>query len=183
DLYAVARGPGSFTGLRIGIATMQGLAFVGRRPIVGVSALEALAHAASRDLAPGAVVAAWMDAHRRDVFSALYCVQAPAIDDEHRLEIVEGPSVGDPASTLDRWGRHLTRPATFVGDGATLYAEIVAARVAAARILPAPLLAGTIGRLAYGAYRRGEAVDPAGIQPLYVRRPDAEVARERALES
>ena len=74
DLFAVAAGPGSFTGLRIGIATMQGLAFVSARPIVAVSALEALGQMAAVDLAPGAVVAAWMDAYRREVFSALYRV-------------------------------------------------------------------------------------------------------------
>src|SRR6266567_3825378 len=50
DLYAVASGPGSFTGLRIGIATIQGLAFVYGRRVVGVPALEALAHAESADL-------------------------------------------------------------------------------------------------------------------------------------
>ena len=56
DLFAVASGPGSFTGLRIGIATMQGLAFVCRRPVVGVPALEALGHLASRDTPAGALV-------------------------------------------------------------------------------------------------------------------------------
>src|ERR1700681_1714887 len=74
DVFAVASGPGSFTGLRIGIATIQGLAFATSRPVVAVSALEALAHAASADLAPGALVAAWIDAHRHEVFAALYRV-------------------------------------------------------------------------------------------------------------
>ena len=63
DLYAVASGPGSFTGLRIGIATMQGLAIVHRRRIVAISALEALAHLQSADGPAGTVIAAWMDAH------------------------------------------------------------------------------------------------------------------------
>src|SRR5438105_15550725 len=54
DLFAVACGPGSFTGLRIGIATMQGLAFVHARKMVGVPALEALAQCGSSDLPPGA---------------------------------------------------------------------------------------------------------------------------------
>src|SRR4051794_20036204 len=54
DLYAVASGPGSFTGLRIGIATIQGLASVHRRRVVSVPALEALAHAGGLDLTEGA---------------------------------------------------------------------------------------------------------------------------------
>src|SRR5438034_8845785 len=58
DVFAVASGPGSFTGLRIGIATIQGLAFVHRRRVVGVSALEALAQIAAAARPPGAIVAA-----------------------------------------------------------------------------------------------------------------------------
>src|SRR6202163_4393674 len=60
DVFAVAAGPGSFTGLRIGIATMQGLALVSGRRVVGVSALEAHAQLVSRGLAPGALVASWI---------------------------------------------------------------------------------------------------------------------------
>src|SRR5258707_9864144 len=89
DLFAVASGPGSFTGLRIGIATMQGFAFVQRRRIVGVSALAALAQCASRDLPAGARVGAWMDAHRRDVFAALYRVAAAPLFDTDRLVEIE----------------------------------------------------------------------------------------------
>src|ERR1700693_810246 len=74
DLFAVASGPGSFTGLRIGIATIQGLAFVHRRQVVAISALEALAQIASRDEPAGAIIGAWMDAERREVFTALYRV-------------------------------------------------------------------------------------------------------------
>src|SRR5437870_4546246 len=89
DLFAVASGPGSFTGLRIGIATIQGLAFVAGRPLVGVSALEALVQEAGVMAAPGAIVGAWMDAHRGEVFSALYRVgSAPACDPD-RLDEIE----------------------------------------------------------------------------------------------
>src|SRR5262245_60150138 len=72
DVWAVASGPGSFTGLRIGIAAIQGFAVTHRKPVVPVSALLALAELARRSLPAGAVIGAWMDAHRGDVFSALY---------------------------------------------------------------------------------------------------------------
>jgi tRNA threonylcarbamoyladenosine biosynthesis protein TsaB len=182
DVFAVASGPGSFTGLRIGIATMQGLALVARRRMVGVSALEALAHAASESAAALDLVASWMDAYRREVFAGLYRVSGEAAPvDAARLIEVDGARVGDPAAVLESW-RPLIRDrrVTFVGDGAQLYGDVVRRDVPGARILPAPLLAGVIGRLATARTRCGESVDPGGIQPLYVRRPDAELARENA---
>src|SRR5258708_27483721 len=71
DLFAVASGPGSFTGLRIGIATMQGLAIVHRRPLTGIPALEALALLGGHGLADGGIVPAWLEAHRHVDFAAL----------------------------------------------------------------------------------------------------------------
>src|SRR5437868_289416 len=102
DLFAVTMGPGSFTGLRIGIATIQGLAFVNHRRVVALSSLEALAHAGAADQAEGTLVAAWMDAHRHDVFSALYRVRS-AEGAPEEIEEIEAPSVGRPADVLERW--------------------------------------------------------------------------------
>ena len=178
DLFAVASGPGSFTGLRIGIATIQGLALVARRHVVGIAALDALAHAASRALDPGATVAALMDAHRRDVFAALYRVAAAPPFDPARLVSLDPPSVDDPASVLQRWRGRVGEQPVFIGDGAVLYSDRIVAAHSDATILEPPALAGTIGRLAVSAARTGAAVDPAAIRPLYVRRPDAEVARD-----
>jgi tRNA threonylcarbamoyladenosine biosynthesis protein TsaB len=171
DLYAVASGPGSFTGLRIGIATIQGLAFVHRRRIVGIPALEALAYAAASDEAAGTLIAAWMDAHRRDVFAALYRVG------DGRLERVDDASVGDPASILARWRDRSSSPRIVVGDGATAFSAEISRALPGAAIVPAMPIAGAIGRLAVARAR--DAVDPAAIRPLYVRRPDAVIAREK----
>jgi tRNA threonylcarbamoyladenosine biosynthesis protein TsaB len=181
DLFAVASGPGSFTGLRIGIATIQGLAFVSGRRMVAVPALEALAHLASLDAAPGAVVAAWMDAHRHEVFAALYrVIDRPAFTPERLVE-VEGPTVGEPAAMLTRWTALLAAaPVAFVGDGALIYADGIARAVPSARVVRPPLLAGAIGRLAVARARRAETIDPASVHPMYVRRPDAEIARASA---
>src|SRR5262245_27591271 len=103
DVFAVCAGPGSFTGLRIGIATVQGLAFVARRPVVGVSALEAVAQLASRDLAEGATIGSWIDAQRGEVFSALYEVSRAPIFTPERLVEIEAPAVGKPSATFDAW--------------------------------------------------------------------------------
>jgi tRNA threonylcarbamoyladenosine biosynthesis protein TsaB len=181
DLFAVASGPGSFTGLRIGIATIQGLAFVHRRPVVGVSALDALAWAAGASAAPGTLVAAWMDAHRREVFSALYRVTDAAPFALDRLVEIDAAAVGDPAATLARWAAlGSAETPVFAGDGAVRYEDAIRGGGAAdAVIVPPPPIASTIGRLALARARAGADADPAGIRPLYVRRPDAEIDREK----
>jgi tRNA threonylcarbamoyladenosine biosynthesis protein TsaB len=177
DLYAVAPGPGSFTGLRIGIATIQGLALVHRRRVAAIPALDALAHMGSVDAPPGRLIAAWMDARRHEVFAALYRVTDAAAFSMGRLVEIEGPTVGHPAATLARWAAQPGGlPDVFAGDGAVLYTNEISGAAPAARIMAPPLLAGAIGRLAL--VRRAEAVEPGALRALYVRRPDVEIARE-----
>jgi tRNA threonylcarbamoyladenosine biosynthesis protein TsaB len=192
DLYAVAAGPGSFTGLRIGIATMQGFALVHGRPVVAVSALEALAHAAARHpgVQPDDLVGVWIDAHRREVFSALYryvgCGGTPGSaihetpDTLGELAAVDGPAVAAPADTLRHWAARLdARGAWLIGDGTETYPEALSAEPAIRIIAPAPPLAPTIARLAVELRRRGDVGNPHAVRPIYVRRPDAELARDR----
>jgi tRNA threonylcarbamoyladenosine biosynthesis protein TsaB len=175
DVFAVASGPGSFTGLRIGIATIQGLAFVGGQRVVAVSALEALAQSASEGLPAGALVGAWMDAHRRDVFSALYRVTSAAAYRPERLQELDAATVAPPDVILNAWRGRFGLPSVVVGDGATAFADVL--RDAAA-IVASPALAPAIGRLAVALADRGDALDPAAVHPLYVRRPDAVLAQE-----
>jgi tRNA threonylcarbamoyladenosine biosynthesis protein TsaB len=180
DLFAVASGPGSFTGLRVGIATMQGFAFVHRRRVAVVSALEALAHLASGDVAVGALVGAWMDARRRDVFSALYRVAPFPVFDPRRLLEIDPPQVAAPSVTVERWREiGVDEPAVFIGDGAEAFAETIGRACPHARVRPQAPLAGAIGRIGVAHAAAGLAMDPGAVRPLYVRRPDAEVERDR----
>jgi tRNA threonylcarbamoyladenosine biosynthesis protein TsaB len=166
DLLAVAAGPGSFTGLRVGIAAMQGLAMALDRRIVPVSLLDALADVGADG---HKAVATWVDAQRGEVFSALYDVTG--------TRVVIPPASLPPASTLDAWG-DLQRPVGFLGDGAVRYADVIRARLGAETpVIAAPPVAATIGRLA--ARSPDRAVLPHAVVPIYIRKPDAELARDR----
>ena len=181
DVFVVAIGPGSFTGLRIGIAAIQGCAFAAGRPVVGVSALEALALAACSAANATAVrrLGVWIDAQRHEVFSALYDMRGTGADAV--LETVEGPAVGDPAATAGRWHSLLGAAwCPVVGDGAVRYRQSLEdAAGAPIPVIDPPPLAATIALVAEQRARAGESTLPHAIRPLYVRRPDAELARER----
>ena len=169
DVVAVAAGPGSFTGLRVGIATAQGLAMARGRLVVPVSALAALARAAVNAERP---IAAWMDAHRGQVFSEVYAPDG--------LEVLVPAESSLPADILDTWDSRLPVTPVFVGDGAVRYRTEILARFGdAARIIDPPPLAGIVGLIA--AARPDRAVLPHAVIPVYVRKPDAELARIRRL--
>jgi tRNA threonylcarbamoyladenosine biosynthesis protein TsaB len=181
DVYAVATGPGSFTGLRIGIATMQGLAFAAGKPLLGISGFDALARAVivgraspkPRDDGSGVssgqnppAVATWVDAWRGEVFAARY---------DRGLE-VDSPSVEKPHVVLAR----ITAPTLFVGDAVPIYADVIQRECGDRALIAepaAPPLAGTIAELATAQVRAGHRPPPDDIRPLYIRRPDAERAR------
>ena len=171
NLLAVAAGPGSFTGLRVGVAAMQGLATATGLRVVPVSALEALARLAP---AGSELVGAWIDAQRGQVFAALF---AGGTSDPLLV-----PSAMPPSDTLALWHDRLTeRSVTFLGDGALRYGEVITHHLGnRATVVPeAPPLAAAIGRIA--AEHPERAVLPHAIVPIYIRRPDAELARLKAV--
>ena len=168
DLLAVAAGPGSFTGLRVGIATIQGLATATGLRVVPVSILDALAHAAGPGMDP---IGAWIDAQRGQVFATLF-------DPPGRTPL-SPPSSVPPLDTLRAWEHLHSGAIRFIGDGAVRYAELLDEQLGAraVRLDPPGPLAGIIGTMA-GA-NPDRAVLPHAIVPIYIRRPDAELARQQ----
>jgi tRNA threonylcarbamoyladenosine biosynthesis protein TsaB len=169
ELFAVAAGPGSFTGLRIGIAAVQGLAMARDRRVVPVSTLEALAAASGASR-----TAAWLDAQRGEVFAQVFERSQPAGSFEPRTP----PVSAAPDAALEMQADDLDC-AAFHGDGALKFRDVIHARLGSAVEIVDPVrpLAGAIGKLAHDRPDRGVA--PHAIMPIYVRRPDAELARDR----
>lgn len=180
DVFAVVTGPGAFTGLRIGIASIQGLAFASGRPTVGISALDASAHAVLENDPAEGLVGVWLDAARREVFTALY--DAAIADRVVTMRALEPPAVSSAGAAIERWALLAgTRLVRVTGSGALAYADALQkVPVSTALVRPSSALAATAGRLAYDAYMAGLSGPPHALHPLYVRRPDAELARDAA---
>jgi tRNA threonylcarbamoyladenosine biosynthesis protein TsaB len=146
DLYAAGCGPGSFTGVRIGLAAVKGLAEVSAKPAMGISNLAALAACGS-----GALRAPVIDARRGEVFAAVF--------DAAGAEVI-------PAAVLplrDFTVQVAERPVEWITTGfeTGMPATVVS-----------PELAGVMAKLARERLRSGGACDPAAIEAEYVRRPD-----------
>ena len=166
---AVSIGPGSFTGLRIGLATAKGLHLATKLPLVGVCTLEALALNAS--LAPQ-VICPVLDARRRQVYTALYQAQGP-----EELRELWPPSLISP----ERLVKKIQVPTIFLGDGLRPFGEFLSQELGA-RFVRAPrhldhLRPANVGFLGRKRLLRGEADDPYRLLPLYLRPSEAELKK------
>lgn len=173
---AISIGPGSFTSLRVGLATVKGLCFGTDRLAVAVPTLEALALAGRRAgvATGGEVLVPMLDAQRGEVYAAAYRAGAA---DALSLDALLEPGVltaADLAAALGEGGR-------LVGEGARVVGEDLL-RIAPGRfdvrsgatVAPDAVAVGLLG---VAALRAGRGADPASIVPRYVRRAEAEVAR------
>ena len=179
DVFAVASGPGSFTGLRVGLATVQGFALSLQRDVVGIPTLEAMAHAGlwsiAADAAPPRLIIPWMNAHRDEVFCAIYESGSGEQLVERRPAAVGAPEV--LLRDLEAGARGQT--VLVIGDAVGGMRQLFEARLGPVQLVAEmPLLAPAVARLAEERWRRA-ATSPHGVRPVYVRRPDAELARER----
>lgn len=167
DVYGVTVGPGSFTGLRIGLSAVKGLALPRQTPCAGVSTLAALAYGLTGE---GTVLTA-LDARRGQVYWAAFDLAS------HR-QLTEDSA--EPLANLENFIFSCKKPLIFVGDGASLcynrYGTLDG-------VLPCPAALGSlrgagVALAAHAAWEKGECVPPAALLPEYHRLSQAE--RERA---
>jgi len=178
DVFAVATGPGGFTGLRIGLAAVQGVALALDRPTAGIPSLHALAwELLDRDAAASAA-GAWMDASRGEVFAVACGRPDAATSPSWPLTSLAPPTAASPADTLAAW-RGLVPAGMAVAAACQPTASSLAGEAGYRTLAPAPYLAGIVGRLAWRLHRRGLTGPPAALAPEYVRRPDVEIERDR----
>ncbi len=172
DCFAVAHGPGSFTGIRIGVSTVKGLAWAAEKPCIGVSTLAAMAW---NGIAAGGLICAVMDARRSEVYNALFRVRNAR--PERLCE--------DRAISLDCLAAELRitgEKAFLVGDGAALTAAFLGERQVPFQIAPENLR----WQNAWGVAMEATGKTPGSSQdllPVYLRLSQAERERQARLSS
>lgn len=176
DLFAVACGPGAFTGLRVGLATVQGLALALDRPTAGVSSLAAVAWRAFDATPALTTCGVWLDGARGDVFAAAYERPTGADTSWPPVEITAA-TVATPAETLRQWQAVVPADAPLLlGPGGSRHRAAAESRRVVVAETP---LAAAVGRIGGRLHAAGQTTPPHGLAPVYVRRPDAEVERDR----
>ncbi|MSN24531.1 MAG: tRNA (adenosine(37)-N6)-threonylcarbamoyltransferase complex dimerization subunit type 1 TsaB [Geobacter sp.] len=178
DLFAASVGPGSFTGVRGGVATMQGLALAGGKPCIGYSSLAMLAMNFSLCTYP---VCPMLDARKSEIYSGLYDCSASI------PQSILKDCVMPPADFLELVFTNIDQPVIFAGDGAQRYQEEIVSRFGSrATIAPFQLhnsRAANGAMLALDGFRRAAAVAPSMLLPVYLRASEAEINRKSKLQA
>ncbi len=167
DLLAVVHGPGSFTGLRVGMATAKGLAIATGRPLIGVSSLQTLAmNALGSDLP----VCALLDARKKEVYAGMFRMR-------QGLPVALGE---EQVAAPEPYLRNLSGPMLFVGEGALVYRELIRERFgSAAHFASGPFnlpRACCAAVLAQSQCDHAPGVGPEALRPVYIRPSEAEIA-------
>ena len=170
DLFAVAHGPGSFTGIRIGVSTVKGLAWAADKPCVGVSTLEAMAW---HGLAAGGLVCPVMDARRSQVYNALF-----QVENGKPVRLCEDRPIA--LSQLAEELRDLNAPAFLIGDGAELAEKYLREQAIPCTVAPENLRWQSAWGVAMAAMDKTPGNADA-LLPVYLRLSQAERERQERL--
>lgn len=166
ESFAVAAGPGSFTGIRIGVTTVKSLAFASKRPVVPVSSLTALASKLASSAA--CLAAPVLDAKRGEIYAGVFEVRRGSL----REVLPQGAY--DPDAFLGRLPAR--RAVSFLGNGVGLLRDRITARMGPKALFPprSPFIAAEVGRIGIETLERGGGVAWRELEPLYFRRSQAE---------
>ena len=166
DGFAVTKGPGSFTGLRIGLATVKGLAAASGKPMVGISSLLCLA---SQSYVPTFNICPILDARKGEVYWAHYRY------DDNQLQQLCPEQVTSPINVLT----NIHEPCVFVGNGARLYQEVIGLKLGYlahfATDSQGIIRGATVAHLGLKRFEKGNIDDASSLTPCYIRRSDAEI--------
>ncbi len=166
DAIGIVRGPGSFTGLRVGLATAKGLALATGCPLLGVSSLQTLAMQIPFSRLP---VCAMLDARKKEVYAALYSWESG------RMQAVSDERVLRPDALLEG----IAEDTLFVGSGASLYRTLIVRQLGGRAHFPPSMLnlprAGAAACLAVLEWEAGRLFSPEELTPTYLRASDAEI--------
>jgi tRNA threonylcarbamoyladenosine biosynthesis protein TsaB len=166
DCFAVTKGPGSFTGLRIGISSVKGLAAATGKPLAGISTLDALA---AQVLPTPYLVCSVIDARKGEVYSSRYRFIDGLIQKEMKEE----------AFLPDKAADGIGEPSLFIGDGASLYRDIIEKKLGNLAHFPPPLFnvirASTVAFMSLKKFENNDTVDAALLVPHYIRKSDINI--------
>ena len=169
DLFACTIGPGSFTGLRIGVSTLKGLMLATGKPAVGISSLAALALNVSKS---SKIICSVMDAGRGQVYIAYYRYNENGLIDQMDIE-----KAVDPREIIQNPEQEII----FVGDGAIKYADILSntktSEINIASALQQHIRASSVGFLGREKYDRNELLNAETFVPFYLRSADAHMKK------